>query len=54
MEDGELKHGYMLITKRHIQTSFDINESEWMKLRSLLKTAKAFLDEFGPDGYNLG
>ena len=54
MEDGELKHGYMVITKRHIKTPFDINEAEWIQLRSLLKTAKTFLDEFSPDGYNLG
>ena len=54
MEDGELKHGYMMITKRHIKTPFDINEAEWAQLRTLLKTGKAFLDEFAPDGYNLG
>lgn len=54
MEDGELKHGYMIITKRHIKTPFDINEAEWTQLRELLKRCKAFLDEFTPDGYNLG
>jgi histidine triad (HIT) family protein len=54
MEDGELKHGYMIITKRHIKTPFDINELEWEQLRDLLKKCKTFLDEFTPDGYNLG
>jgi diadenosine tetraphosphate (Ap4A) HIT family hydrolase len=54
MKDGELKHGYMLITKRHIATPFDINETEWSHLRSLLQRAKDLLDEAAPDGYNLG
>lgn len=54
MEDGELKHGYMLITKRHIKTPFDINEVEWIALRDLIKQCKLLLDEFTPDGYNLG
>jgi histidine triad (HIT) family protein len=54
MVDGELKHGYMLITKRHIKTPFDINEEEWIALRDLLPTGKSMLDEANPDGYNLG
>lgn len=54
MEDGELKHGYMMITKRHIQTPFDINETEWSQLRELIKRCKVLLDEYAPDGYNLG
>lgn len=54
MEDGELKHGYMMITKRHIQTPFDISEAEWGQLRELLKRCKVLLDKYVPDGYNLG
>lgn len=54
MEDGELKHGCMMITKRHVATPFDINEEEWAKLRALLKRCKDLLDEATPDGYNLG
>jgi histidine triad (HIT) family protein len=54
MEDGELKHGYMLITKRHIKTPFDINETEWTALRELINRGKMLLDAFEPDGYNLG
>lgn len=54
MVDGELKHGYMLITRRHIKTPFDINEEEWGALRSLLKISKDMLDTTHPDGYNLG
>ena len=54
MVDGELKYGYMMITKRHIQTPFDINEEEWAQLRGLIKKCKTFLDECSPDGANLG
>ncbi|RWZ78945.1 MAG: HIT family protein [Candidatus Microsaccharimonas sossegonensis] len=54
MVDGELKHGYMMITKRHIKTPFDINEEEWAQLRDLIKKCKAMLDESSPDGANLG
>lgn len=54
MEDGELKHGYIMITRRHIQTPFDINEKEWAHLHSLIKRCKALLDEYDPDGANLG
>lgn len=54
MKDGELKHGYMMITKRHITTPFDINEVEWQQLRALIGKCKAFLDGAKPDGYNLG
>lgn len=54
MVDGELKYGYMMITRRHVQTPFDINEEEWAQLRGLIKKCKAFLDECSPDGANLG
>lgn len=54
MVDGELKHGYMMITKRHIKTPFDINEEEWAQLRDLIKKCKAMLDKSSPDGANLG
>src|SRR5258708_36909924 len=53
-EDGELKHGGMIITKRHINTPFDINEEEWVQLHKLLPTFKTLIDEKKPHGYNLG
>ena len=52
--DGELRGGGMIITKRHIVTPFEINEKEWGALRTLLPTFKAFVDKHNPDGYNLG
>lgn len=53
-EDGELKHGGMIITKRHITTPFEINDEEWASLRKLLPTFKKYIDEYNPHGYNLG
>lgn len=53
-DDGELKGGGMIITQRHIETPFDINEAEWTALRELLPTFKSFVDKYSPDGYNLG
>jgi len=53
-EDGELAHGGMIITTRHILTPFEINEAEWRKLHRLLPKFKALIDEHDPDGYNLG
>lgn len=53
-EDGELKHGGMIITKRHIGTPFDINEEEWGTLRKLLPMFKSFIDQYNSHGYNLG
>ena len=54
MVDGELKHGYMMITKRHIRTPFDINTEEWGQLQGLIKRCKTLLDASSPDGANLG
>ena len=53
-EDGELKHGGMIITKRHIATPFDISKEEWVRLHELLPTFKKFVDQHKPHGYNLG
>lgn len=54
IEDGELKQGYMIITKRHIETPFDINEEEWQHLHGVIKKCKTFLEKSEPDGCNLG
>lgn len=53
-DDGELKGGGMIITTRHIETPFDINEQEWKSLHELLPKFKSFVDEHNPDGYNIG
>lgn len=53
-DDGELIGGGMIVTMRHIETPFDINEVEWTALRKLLPKFKSFVDEYSPDGYNIG
>lgn len=55
MEEGSINNAVMAITKRHIETPFDINEDEWISLHALLRKMKKLVDEKEtPDGYNLG
>ncbi len=46
--------GGMIVTIRHIETPFDMNEDEWMQIHALLPKFKAFVDKSKPHGYNLG
>ncbi len=52
--DPILKNAGMIITKRHIETPFDINDKEWQAIRDLLLQVKNILDKHNPDGYNIG
>lgn len=55
MEEGSINNAVMAITKRHIETPFEINEDEWSSLRTLLGKMKDLVDEKeAPNGYNLG
>lgn len=55
MEEGSINNAVMAITKRHIETPFDISEVEWIALRELLQKMKALVDKKeAPQGYNLG
>lgn len=55
MEEGSINNAGMIITKRHIETPFEINEKEWGRLRVLLPVLKGMLDDAeAPQGYNLG
>lgn len=55
MEEGSINNAVMAITKRHIETPFEINEEEWASLHKLLHKMKKLVDEKEmPDGYNLG
>ncbi len=55
MEEGSINNAVMAITKRHIETPFEINDQEWQALRGLLKTMKSLVDDKElPDAYNLG
>lgn len=54
MKEGAIQNAGMAMTKRHIQTPFDINKIEWERLRELLPKFKNILDEDSPTGYNIG
>lgn len=55
MEEGSINNAVMGITKRHIETPFEINKDEWISLHALLRKMKKLVDEKEtPDGYNLG
>jgi histidine triad (HIT) family protein len=55
MEEGSINNAVMAITKRHIETPFEINNQEWNSLRILLQKMKNLVDEKEqPSGYNLG
>ena len=51
---GSIDNAGMIITKRHIETPFEINEEEWLALHKLLPKFKSLIDAHNPDGYNLG
>lgn len=45
----------LIIPKRHIDSFFDLNESEFTDLRSIIANTKNLLDQnYHPDGYNIG
>lgn len=55
MEEGSINNAVMAITKRHIETPFEINKEEWNSLHKLLNKMKQLVDDKEqPDGYNLG
>lgn len=55
MEEGSINNAAMAITKRHIETPFEINEDEWASLRTLLNKMKKMVDDKEvPTGYNIG
>ncbi len=55
MEEGSINNAVIAITKRHIETPFEINEEEWSSLHALLDKMKKLVDEKDqPEGYNLG
>ena len=55
MLEGSINNAVMAITKRHIETPFEINDTEWAALKDLLTKMKQLVDEKEqPQGYNLG
>lgn len=55
MTEGALTNGGMAITKRHVESPFEINNDEWNRLHNLLPKFKALIDDVEkPQGYNIG
>jgi histidine triad (HIT) family protein len=55
VEQGSINNAVMAITKRHIETPFEINKNEWGKLQSTIEKMKDIVDvKDEPDGYNIG
>lgn len=55
-DEFPVNKGHMLIiTKRHVETFFDMSIEEQKSMISLLNNCKKYIDEiFCPDGYNVG
>ena len=55
MEEGSINNAAMAMTKRHIETPFEINKEEWLALHGIINKMKVFVDDVEqPSGYNLG
>ena len=55
MQKGSINNAVMAITKRHIETPFEINMKEWTELHEIINKMKNIVDEIEkPSGYNLG
>jgi len=52
--DPILQHAVMIITKRHIETPFEVNEQEWMSIKKYLLESEKILKKFNPDGFIIG
>ena len=54
LPDPVLQDSLMIIPLRHAETPFDLNDDEWLALKSLLDEAKKILDARGAQGYSVG
>jgi histidine triad (HIT) family protein len=55
IREGKTNTGGLAITRRHVETPFEINAEEWNKLHSLLPVFKGIVDKKEkPQGYNMG
>jgi histidine triad (HIT) family protein len=55
MHENAIQNAGMAITKRHLETPFEINKNEWERLRSRLPVFKSILDEKEKaQGYTIG
>jgi diadenosine tetraphosphate (Ap4A) HIT family hydrolase len=55
LQEDAIQNAGMAITKRHIESPFEINKEEWARLHDLLPKFKNILDSNElAQGYNLG
>ena len=55
MQEGSIENATMAVTKRHIETPFEVNSEEWKTLQQIIIKMKELVDRNGKaDGYNLG
>lgn len=55
MEEGSINNATMAITKRHIETPFELSVEEWRQLKKIIDKMKSLVDAKQPaDGYNIG
>ena len=55
MKEKAIQNAGMAITKRHIETPFEINDQEWSRLRLLLPSFKELLEnKEAAQGYTIG
>ena len=52
--DPIVRHAGMIITYRHVESPFELNEKEWLAIKNLLLEVKNVLDKHNPSGYNIG
>ncbi len=52
--DPVLKASVMIMPKRHVESPFDLSEEEWLQIRKLMQKAKSYLEQFAPQGFNMG
>lgn len=55
MEEGSINNACMAITKRHVETPFEISGGEWGQLLNIMDKMKLLVDaKEQADGYNIG
>lgn len=52
--DPIVRHAGMIITYRHVESPFELDEKEWLAIKDLLIKVKIILDKYNPSGYNIG
>ena len=52
--DPVLTASVMIMPIRHARSPLELSDAEWQDIKSLLSEAKTHLEQFQPDGFNIG